>query len=51
MTERDYDPAADGFHSYQLARALQREALLRAGTWKAIGPRNDTERRIAEREE
>lgn len=51
MTERDYDPAANGYDGYQLARALQREALLRARAWKAIGPRDDTERRIAEGEE
>ena len=44
----DYDPALDSFNSYQLARQLQREKLLREGTWKAIGPRNEEERAIAE---
>ena len=48
MTEREYDPAADSFDGYQLARRLQREKLLRAGAWRAIGPRDEEEQRIAE---
>ena len=44
----DYDPAADSFDGYQLARRLQRERLLREGAWKAIGPRDEHERAIAE---
>lgn len=43
-----YDPAQDGFNSYQLARQLQREKLLRDRAWKAIGPRDERERAIAE---
>lgn len=46
----DYDPAADSFNSYQLARQLQREKLLRERAWKHIGPRDDEERKIAEGE-
>jgi hypothetical protein len=45
-----YDWAADAFNSYQLARQLQREKLLRERAWKHIGPRDDEERKIAEGE-
>lgn len=43
-----YDWQADAKASYEAARKLQREKLLRERAWKALGPQDDDERKLVE---